>query len=60
MSIKGISAKVYIKNTLKLVTKSVLKCTYNIVKNINDNDSGDVTPANGDEKRNMLRKNDEH
>ena len=32
------------------------KGTYNIVKNINDNDSGDVTPANGDEKRKYAHK----
>ena len=33
------------------MTKSVLKkCTYNIAKNINDNDSGNLTPANGDGK----------
>ena len=34
----------------------LLSCTSNIVKNINENDSGDVTPANGDEKENMLTK----
>jgi hypothetical protein len=34
------------------MTQSVLKkCTYNIIKIINDNDSGDATPANGDENR---------
>ena len=35
---------------------SVKKCTYNIVKNVNDNDSGNVSSANGDEKRKYAHK----